>query len=358
MAHTHTNHRFVWILTTVISLCLIACSGSSGGEAPKSVGASWTIKTTNHGLGVLQDQKLVAMTNGDLFVVGSQAVGNQFVPRLAKSTDGGVTWVQKTALPLPSLYRFAAASNGTHIIVTGGRTSDTSVGSASYTYNTDVYRYDPTREAWSVVAVSPFTPFSAIAVKEGHAMAFNGDASIFVTGGGANGNGLTFRVFESKDAGVTWLQKGKPDYETHFNMENHCLLANGATLYALGGGGNSTTSNTYVANLTYTLRSTDGGTTWSIMSTTMPETANFAGCALVGNNIYSTGGLNDINQTSNITRKSGNGGSNWTLDLNSTVLGPRFNHSMTVRNGKLMIFGGKTAGTPSDKLDVIEGIPF
>jgi N-acetylneuraminic acid mutarotase len=347
-------------IVIALSMCIAACGGGGGdtatSQAPTT--AIWSTKTANHGLGILQDQTLVAMTNGDLYVVASKPVGNNYQPLLAKSTDGGINWVLKTALPFTSLFRFAAVSNGTHIVVTGGRTSNTTVASSAYTYNEDVYRYDPSSDKWTVIAVKPFTSSSSIAAREGHAMAFNGVSSIFVTAGGAYGNGLSYKVFESQDAGVTWTQKGTPPYATHYNQENHCLVASGSTLYSLGGSGNPTTDTNYIGNLTYTLRSTDSGATWTVMSKVMPDTAKFAGCALVGGTIYSTGGLNDLNQTSNITRKSSNGGLNWTIDLDSAILGPRFNHSMTARNGKLVIFGGRTAGTPSEKYDVIESAVY
>lgn len=381
----------------LLSLLLAACGAGGSNASPTTavstssgtVFSSTASKTSNHGLGQMIDQQVLSMSNGDLYVFGSRSVAVtattvMYSPVLAKSTDGGATWtttgVAQLSGTVPTLYGTASTTNGTTIVVTGGADgyqNDTTKTPPSYSQQ--IYFYNSNTNVWTTLS-SPSSPFQRV----NHAMAYNGAGTFYLSGGaqsyydsGANvwRNSIFFSKWKSVDGGLNWtsvtpvISVNETTPMGNTGIYRHCMIANGDTLYLLGGkkapirttaGGSIADSSEESAQTTVD-KSTDGGLNWTTVSTTRPDAPIDSACAQAGTTLYSTGGLSATGSTvTNSLRKSVDNGATWTTDTNSTstnTIGFRFGHSMTVRNAKLIIFGGNTAGTPSYKTDVIEATP-
>lgn len=314
---------------------------------------SWTTKVSNHGLGNLLDQQLVAI-GSTLYVVGSKLTGSDYVPQLYQSTDGGATWVDLINPPpgLPSLRSFSVMADATSLYLVGGKTSNALVTTqASFTFNNAVLRFVPGAPgAWSTVAANPFAGGGMVSP----AVLANG-GKLYVQGG-TNSNATSQLLYVSTNLGTTWTNVGATGSPY---LSGHCLTANAGALYLIGGTGGlpSPFSN---SNNQGTYKSTNDGLSWIIAGIRIPSLqepalANLAACTSVGGRIFATGGRDATGTAFSNRVYQTYDGVTWGVDPISSVFGVRSAHGMTALNGKLIAFGGVNA--LGSVASVIEGTP-
>ena len=349
---------------TATAVVTLTASGSDGSVRSGSTSLAfvtirpvgWTVKTSNHGVGTLTNQNLVSL-GGTLYMVGSQQVGNDFVPLMYQATDGGVIWTN-TGTPPPgflSLRNFRVVADAGALYLIGGRTSNATVMTpANYTYNNAVLKYTPgSPGVWATVAANPFTPIGG---SEDLALAWDG-AALYAYGGRV-GNGVMGKLFRSTNQGATWTLVSE---SSNSSLYGHCMMSDASgVLYAVGGAGFSPLSNT-VTEFTQVLKSSNGGASWVSLSgplgsLSVPSQAMSSSCAAVDGRLYVLGGVSlaGTNYTGNVLQSLNKGGS-WNLDASSPVFGPRALHGMAVLNGSLMVLGG--ANSLGARTDVIQGTP-
>ena len=321
---------------------------------------AWEVKTANHNIGSLSSPSL-ATIGSTLYAVGSQLVGNNYVPLMYQSIDAGATWTNTaTPPPLPpattSLRSFRVVSDGAALYLVGGRTSDTTVtAAASYTYNNDVLKFTPgSPGVWSTLAVNPFasTAFPLLGGKEDMALAWDASNATLYVHGGRRGSGVGSETFRSTDHGATWILVNSG---SSFSLVSHCMMAANGNVFIVGGLGFSP-SGTTVTEFPQALRSSNGGSSWSVVSNVgslstirpVPAKAVGASCAASNGRLYVAGGANvlgSISYTGDVLQSLDNGVT-WNLDPVSTIVGQRAFHGMAALSGKLVIFGGENATSP------------
>ncbi len=381
---------------------LASCgSGGNGGSGACTATATNGIMTCDTGLGPMIDQQLHVMSNGDLYLFGSHYVAasattGYYAPILAKSTNGGATWtttgVAQLAGIAPTLYNTASATDGTTIMVTGGATgypNQPNLGNLP-SYSTSIYSYNRTTNSWKI-STAPFTG------RVNHAMAYDNVKNIFYVSGGAQlyntydataksytwYSYIHFTKWKSSDGGASWLNVTASVTDSNAAtlgqtaIYHHCMLANAGNLYLIGGykapivtttgsnGGSIGYSSKQEAKTTID-QSTDGGLTWTTMSSSQPSAPIDAACTNNGSTFYSTGGISvstdpvtnvQKNFVSNEIRISTDSGATWQSEASTAraqLHGFRSGHSIAVQNNKLIVIGGNTVGTPNYKTDVLD----
>lgn len=321
---------------------------------------AWEVKPANHNIGSLSSPSL-ATIGSTLYAVGSQLVGINYVPLMYQSIDAGATWTNTTTPPpLPpattSLRSFRVVSDGAALYLVGGRTSDTTVtAAASYAYNNDVLKFTPGSPGiWSTLAVNPFASaaFPLLGGKEEMALAWDASNATMYVHGGRRGSGVGSETFRSTDHGATWILVNSG---SSFSLVNHCMMAANGNVFILGGLGFSP-SGTTITEFPQALRSSNGGSSWSVVSNVgslstirpVPAKAVGASCAATNGRLYVAGGANvlgSISYTGDVLQSVDNGVT-WNLDPVSTIVGQRAFHGMAALSGKLVIFGGENATSP------------
>jgi hypothetical protein len=350
--------------TTVATIVLTA-RGTSGGALTGVANVrfvvagpvAWSSKTANHGI-PLSSQGVVTI-GSNLYAVGSQVVGNNYVPLMYQSIDGGATWTN-TGKPPPgfaSLLNFRVVSDGTALYLVGGRTSNALVtSSASYTYNHDVLRYSPVSGVWTTAAVNPFAILPATPFGGREEVALSWDGTALYVSGGLRQNLITNAVYRSTDSGLTWTLVNDL---SSYSLMGHCMMGDAAGgLYIVGGRGFSPAAGSPVTNFTQVLRSGNGGQSWTVLpaSRAVPSLSVLSSCAAVNGRLYALGGYAPLTTNfSGDVLQSLDGGLTWNLDPASTVFGQRAAQGMTVLNGNLIVFGGQNAG--GQLTDVLQGTP-
>jgi hypothetical protein len=339
-----------------LSSFLLACGGGggSGGGSGGIPPVAWTVKTASHGVTNLVTTHLLTVGT-DLYLVGSQQVGNNYAPVLYKSTNSGATWTAGTAPSFTSLIHFVATSDGSNLYLAGGRTSDATVtATASYSYNNDVLKFTPALGTWTTVASAAFNNASggSIGGAELSAMAYDSSAAgtMYVSSGERKGVSLP-GIHKSTNYGVSWnILTNAP------KQAGHCLAVSSAgQLHSLGGYGLG--QSLTASNLSSDFVSTDGGNSWTEKSSTALASPYQMGCGFVGSTLYAVGGTTQGATTAvGSVRRSSDGGTTWTTDAASTTFATRARAGLAVLAGKLLVFGGSSNGT-NTLADVIEGTP-
>ena len=320
----------------------------------------WTPKTTNFGAGTaltLSSYKVATIGNNLHLVVSNlNSSTSKYVVSHRRSTDGGATWVDDAILLAGfSLRNFALVSDGTSLYVIGGSDSD---AAASQTYSNKVWKHTPgttasTAGVWTAVTSTLWTTGG----REEVAAAYNGAGKLFVYGGYGAG-GIFNGVLSSDNGGLNWTPA--PQDTTSYNLTQNCLVANGATLYSFGGDGNAPGSTDFMEQKIIQ-KSTDSGSTWTVINSTAINSPIRGSCAAIGTKPYYAGGSStDTSGVSFVSRavlQSGNNGTTWFTDAFSTVFSFRDFHGMTVLANKLIVLGGYGDNTTPRRTDVIEGTP-
>jgi hypothetical protein len=351
---------------TTTTLVQASARGTSGGAVSGSgsitfvvVGpVAWEVKTSNHGIGSLRSPNLAAIGN-TLYAIGSQQVGNNFLPLMYQSLDAGVTWTNTNTPPtgFTSLRYFKVVSDNASLYLVGGRTSDATVTSAAaFTYNPDVLKFTPgSPGAWTTISSNPFSTAAAPnGGREDLALAWDATSFTLYVHGGLRGNSVANAVYRSSNRGVSWTLVNDL---SSYSLFGHCMMASGSSLFVVGGMGFSPTATT-IAEYPQVLKSTNGGVTWNLVASTrpVPGKALYASCAANNGRLYVAGGLslNPSGYSGDVLQSLDNG-TTWNADPASALVGPRADHSMAALNGKLLIFGGENSLGP--RTDVISGTP-
>lgn len=349
---------------TTTAVVTVTASGSDGTSRSTSTSLlfmairqlDWTVKTSSHGMGTLINQNLVSL-GSTLYMLGSQQVGNNFMPLMYQSIDGGAVWTN-TGTPPPgfaSLRNFRVVADAGALYLIGGRTSNAAVTTpASYTYNNAVLKYTAgSPGVWTTVAANPFTPTGGT-----EDLALVWDGSALYAYGGRIGVDVSKKLFRSINQGATWTLVSEA---LNYSVYGHCMMSDATgVLYAVGGTGVSP-GGFNIPSLTQFLKSPDGGITWvsysqGLGSPTDPSSSIFSSCAAVDGRLYMLGGidLTGLNY-SNTVLQSTNKGVTWRVEPSSSVFGPRATHGMAVLNGKLVVLGG--VNSLGARTDVLQGTP-
>lgn len=320
----------------------------------------WSAKTSAHGIANLVTTHLLTVGT-DVYLLGSQQSGNNYVPVLYKSSDAGVTWTNTGAAPsgFASLINFSATTDGTFLYLAGGRTSDATVTTASsYTYHDNVLKYTPgaggAAGTWTTIATNAFSNATgAIGGAELAAMAYDAftpGTMYYVSG---DRKGLLFpALHKSTNYGVTWFMTS-----TTLQQMGHCVAIDSAgVLHSLGGYGrfgSSASSGDLASNFV----SSNSGVTWTEKPAAALASPYQMSCAFIGSTLYAVGGMTKGGTVaSGSVRRTTDAGATWVVDPASSTFASRAKAGLAVLASKLLVLGGSGNGT-NTLADVIEGVP-
>lgn len=291
-------------------------------------GVTWTCLTHTPGWGRRAYFGAVVLQNGDVLVVA----GNEFgAGDVWKSTDGGVTWALvcggdpwvHDARWQGGGMEAVVLQNG-DVLVMGGRQCK------------GVWRSSDGGVTWDTLNTE-WAMWGHRAV-----VLHNGD--VLVVGGRGHG-GYHKAALRSSDRGETWTQVTADTgwygaYPTVAVLENGDVVAAGGQLW----------EGTSVPPSGDVWRSSDGGATWTKVSTSPPDEdgwgGRFATASVVlpgGGGLLLMGGCCRYGRRRDVW-KTTDGGESWTCVIRRSGWNDRFEASVAcLPNGDLMVLGGETS---------------
>lgn len=277
--------------------------------------AGWQLMS-NH-LPFLADFRIGAIGN-TLYVVSRGFYSHQV--ETYASNDGGATWTEVAGPgPTRDLRRFAVASDGTSIYLSGGADGAEKVTSV-------VWRFDGT--AWTQQ-----TAAAAFPARSRHAMVSHGGALYVLGGQGDAALDIKSDTWKSTDGGVTWTQASASGIEPRFDF---CAVSDGAgSLYVLAG--------MYSTETAASVRRSSDGVNWTALPLA-PASPLWAAlfthtgsCSMLGNRIVVVG--NQITLAGQSNTVSSTDGVNWVFEPHHNELVDLSPGAVTM-GGRIYVTGG------------------
>ena len=226
---------------------------------------------------------VASSSNGQKLVSCAKSSGSIWT-----STDGGVTWIERTSAGSRNWISVASSSNGTKLIAAdqGGSIWTSSNSGVTWTERPDV---GPSPQTWSAVAISANGTYAL--------------ASAGVPGVSSD------YVYLSSNSGATWTQTGSSQRNDWTSLT---ISDNGATLYA-------TNSGQYYGPIQ---KSTNSGATWSAIPYSNKGTAFYCiASSSDGTKLITGDGSNGIGSGVWTSTNTGLTWTNNTSYLQSQVIG-------------------------------------
>lgn len=299
-----------------------------------------------------------AVIGSNLYLVGSRE--DNLAIETWLSGDLGVTWSKLSVTPSLAAKDFALASDGTHVLLTGGR-------DAANQSNNLAFIFDET--AWQSVPATG-TTYSA---RWGHTLtAWNGAWWIVGgTNGSSAGANAMADVWKSLDNGASWSlttnnlgATAGNGYGVYAPTYGHCVgIINNHLVKA--GGSNSLNALDRTGLITIDsvrLWQSSDGANWTISTATSQQAFTHAGCATVNGLLHYIGGTRMNAQDSPVSLLYAS--TMWTFDGNVTLgtisdltdstptlfdgslaFSQRFGAATAVMGSKLFLIGGRSSMT-------------
>ena len=285
---------------------------------------NWTRRTASAGWTGRYGHAAVALPDGSIVLAGGMADSGCLADAW-RSTDQGATWTRVTASPgwAARFDHSAVALADGSIVLTGGTNADKSV------YYADTWRSTDRGATWTRVNAS-----AGWSARARHVSVALADGSIVLIGGYA-ASAYVRDVWRSADGGATWTQVSDGATLSYLSGPAGVVASDGSIL-VVGGSGESTV-----------YRSADGGATWTRRTSAAPWSGrDLLGAAALpdgsvlimgGSPPYSPGGPTALND---VWRSTDNG-STWSLVTAAAPWSARFWHDCVVLpDGSVVLAGG------------------
>lgn len=298
----------------------------------------------------------------DLYVVGAR--DDNLAIETWRSSDEGVNWVKLPVSPAVAIKDFALASDGTRLLLTGGR-------DAAQTSSNGVQVFE--NNAWTSVPATG-TTFPG---RWGHSLTVWNGAWWLIGGttGTALGANARDDVWRSSDNGATWtlatasIGASVASFDAIYAPSyGHCVGVVDNKLIKVGGSNSFNGLDEAGMHFVDSVRpwQSSDGINWSLLVFgSSQEGFTGAGCATVNGVLHNIGGtrvnLQDVLANSGSSAAVSLGSTLWTFDGNidtglvdgtprlfdgSQALAQRFGIATAVIGNKLFVIGGRYAGAP------------
>ena len=297
----------------------------------------WTQQNPSTSWSARRDMSTVAMPDGSIVLMGGGELGTSFNNDVYRSMDNGATWAEINASPgwLSRAGQSSVVMPDGSIILMGGCGN---FESAIY-YN-DVWRSQDNGETWTEMNAS-----ASWSPRAWHSSVAMPDSSIVLMG--CEGD-----VWRSIDYGATWTKINESAGWDGRTWHSSVVMPDGSII--LMGGGYPGTNDIW--------RSTDSGATWTMVTEHAGWSDRYAHTSglmpdgsiiLMGGYSYTNGGFkNDI-------WRSTDSGTTWT-DITSSIpiWGGRCDHSSVVMpDGSIVLMGGTYSESSGCYNDVWRFVP-